>query len=66
MLTYPLTGMVYSVQLVNDWLDEYARLCIVAYYWPYFLAGNSDAVSQWISSVSLNGVKIANICNPNK
>jgi hypothetical protein len=23
-------------------LDEYARLCVLAYYWPYFLIGNGD------------------------
>ena len=27
---------------MEDLLDEYARLVVLAYYWPYFLAGNAD------------------------
>lgn len=31
---------------MEDALDEYARLCILAYYWPYFLIGNADAIKE--------------------
>ena len=28
--------------MIEDILDEYARIVVLAYYWPYFLAGNAD------------------------
>ena len=48
------------------WYDESVRQFLLWYYWPNFLMGNSDDISQWVSSVSLNGVKLHNVCNPNK
>ena len=48
------------------WWDESVRLFLVGYYWPNFVMGNSDEISRLISSVSLNGVKLHNVCNPNK
>ncbi len=32
--------------MIEDVLDEYARLWILAYYWPYFLAGNLDNIKE--------------------
>jgi hypothetical protein len=31
---------------MEDMLDEYARLCVLAYYWPYFLIGNADSIKE--------------------
>jgi hypothetical protein len=31
---------------MEDMLDEYARLFVLAYYWPYFLAGNADNLKE--------------------
>ncbi len=56
MLIYPQTGMVYSEQLLNNMLDQYALLWIKMYYWPYFLAGNMDNIKE-IMGMSLNGFK---------
>jgi hypothetical protein len=27
-------------------LDEYARLCVLAYFWPYFVLGNADNIKE--------------------
>jgi hypothetical protein len=32
--------------VIEDILDEYARLGVLAYYWPYFLAGNADNIKE--------------------
>jgi len=48
------------------WYDESVRQFLLWYYWPHFIMGNSDEISQWVSSISLNGAKLNNICNPNK
>jgi hypothetical protein len=48
------------------WYDESVRWFLIWYYWPNFVMGNSDEIGQIISSVSLNGIKLNNICNPNK
>ena len=37
-------------------------LFIYWYYLPYMLAGSNE-VDKWVSAVSLNGVKQANLCN---
>jgi hypothetical protein len=31
---------------MEDILDEYARLFILAYYWPYFVLGNADNIKE--------------------
>lgn len=55
MLIYPQTGMVYSEQLLNNTMDEFVRLWLVSYYWPYFVLGNLD---DWMKmGVTLNGVR---------
>jgi hypothetical protein len=46
MLNYQKIGMEYSVQQASDMFDEYARLIVLAYYWPYFLAGNADSFKE--------------------
>ena len=38
--------MEFMLQRANNIMDEYARLCVLAYYWPYFLAGNADAFKE--------------------
>lgn len=48
------------------WYDENIRWFLFWYYFPHQLIGQSDEVSRWARSVSLNGVKMYNICNPNK
>ena len=46
MLNYQKTGMEYMSQQASDMIDEYARLIVLAYYWPYFLAGNADSFKE--------------------
>jgi hypothetical protein len=46
MLNYQKTGMEYMSQQASDMFDEYARLIVLAYYWPYFLAGNADSFKE--------------------
>jgi hypothetical protein len=31
---------------MEDMLDEYVRLCVLTYFWPYFLAGNADNLKE--------------------
>lgn len=56
MLVYPQTGMVYSGQLLNNMLDQYALFWIKMYYWPYFMAGNMDNIKE-IMGMGPNGLK---------
>ena len=42
MQNYLKSGTEYSVQQVNNFLDEWARISLVMFYWPYFVAGNFD------------------------
>ena len=56
MLIYPQTGTVFTEQLLNDMLDQYALFWIQMYYWPYFVAGNLDNIKD-IMGMSLNGFK---------
>jgi hypothetical protein len=53
MLIYPQSGTVYLGQQANKMFDDFVRLWIVSYYWPYFVAGNID---EWQKmGVTLNG-----------
>jgi len=43
--------------VIENVLDEYARLWILAYYWPYFLAGNADRFKEIYSLNSYVPIK---------
>jgi hypothetical protein len=44
------------VPVVSDMLDKYAHFVIMAYFWPYFLAGNADLCKELF--------KVPTICKP--
>jgi hypothetical protein len=31
---------------MNDILDEWVRISILIYFWPYFIAGNGDNLKE--------------------
>ena len=43
------------------WYDELVRQWIIAYYWPYWLAGNLDDLMA--AGVTLNGIRPVNLCS---
>jgi hypothetical protein len=54
----------FTKQWAEDPLSLPALLFVYWYFTPYMIAGNSD-VDEWVSSVSMNGARWANLCKPN-
>ena len=55
MLIYQQTGMEFIERLQSNMIDNFVRLWLVSYYWPYFVAGNID---DWMKmGVTLNGLR---------
>lgn len=55
---------MYNENLYGWWFDEFVRQWLKCYYWPYWLAGNMD--DMMAAGITLNGVRPANLCQPNK
>lgn len=45
-MNYPMTGMAFSAQQVNNLLDAWALIGIKIYFFPFFLAGISDNITD--------------------
>lgn len=59
MPIYPITGTEFFVpnlsNIFDKMADQYVRLFLISYFWPYFVAGNID---DWIKmGVTLNGAR---------
>lgn len=55
MQDYHKTGMAYSELLASNMIDNFVRLWLISYYWPYFVAGNID---DWMKmGITLNGLR---------
>ncbi len=59
-MNYQMIGTEFIEQQVSNVLDEWTRLSLVMFYWPYFVAGNLD---NW-KDLSLGFTKNFNICKP--
>ena len=56
MLDYQKTGILYTEQLVNSWIDFCVLTGLRIHFWPYFLIGNADNIKD-IVGITLNGIK---------
>jgi len=69
MLNYQQIGMAFSEPLrsnyfLNEMLDSWAWIMIKLMYAPYGLPTQLGEVEAWAKSVSLNGARWSNMCNP--
>ena len=46
-------------------VDSYVWWFLQLYFLPFRLPGIMGETDKWISSVSMNGIKAANLCKPN-
>lgn len=53
----------FTKQWASDPLSLPALMFLYWYFLPYMIAGNSD-VDKWVTSVSTNGARWANLCKP--
>lgn len=60
MLIYQPIGMAFLGPQVSNMMDEFVRLWLLSYYWPYWLAGNYDNLMSM--GVTLNGMRPVNLC----
>ena len=70
MLNYHRIGTQFTEPLqnnyfLNEMFDGWAWIMIKMMYAPYGLPAQLGEAEDWVKSVSLNGVRWSNICNPN-
>jgi hypothetical protein len=52
------------VKITNSILDYQMWLFLQMYFMPFRMATMGSDVDKWISSVSMNGLKSFNLCQP--
>jgi len=51
--------------MLNWYIDYYTWLLLQWYFLPYRIPSIHSDADKWVSQVSLNGVRWANLCKPN-
>jgi hypothetical protein len=70
MQNYPQTGMEFlellpSNQIISFWIDYNVWLMLqFKFMLPAYLINANDEISNFVSQVSLNGIKATTICRP--